>query len=75
MSVRKNLSDLLEQAKARVLAMSPEEYAAMTQAQRESWVRGMTARCEHGWIDFEQCPDCRNHAIAVQETSNGANHD
>lgn len=27
--------------------------------QRKSWVRGMTARCEHGVIDFEQCPDCR----------------
>lgn len=28
-------------------------------AQRQSWVRGMTARCEHGEVDFEQCPKCR----------------
>lgn len=27
-------------------------------AQRQSWVRGMTARCEHGEVDFEQCPRC-----------------
>lgn len=35
--------------------MTPEEI----EAQRQSWVRGMTARCEHGELDFEQCPDCR----------------
>ena len=27
--------------------------------QRESFVRGMMARCEHGVLDFEQCPKCR----------------
>lgn len=26
--------------------------------QRKSWVRGMTARCEHGAVDFETCPEC-----------------
>ncbi len=31
-------------------------------AQRESWVRGMSARCEHGWVDYEQCPQCRQQA-------------
>jgi hypothetical protein len=35
--------------------MTPEE----TEAQRRSWVRGMMARCEHGELDFEQCPKCR----------------
>ncbi len=38
--------------------MSPAEAAA----QRESWVRGMTARCEHNRVDFEQCPECREKA-------------
>lgn len=28
-------------------------------AQRQSFVRGMTTPCEHGVLDFEQCPDCR----------------
>ena len=32
---------------------------AEIEAQRASWVRGMTARCEHGELDFEQCPKCR----------------
>lgn len=32
---------------------------AEIEAQRASFVRGMTARCEHDEIDFEQCPDCR----------------
>lgn len=35
--------------------MTPAEI----EAQRQSWVRGMTARCEHGEVDFEQCPKCR----------------
>lgn len=44
---------LLEKAKNH--AMTPEEI----EAQRASFARGMTARCEHGWLDFEQCPKCR----------------
>lgn len=28
---------------------------AEIEAQRASWVRGMTARCEHVEVDFEQC--------------------
>lgn len=35
--------------------MTPDEI----EAQRQSWVRGMTAGCEHGELDFEQCPKCR----------------
>lgn len=34
------LAKLIEEANARVAAMSPEERAAMWQAQKESWVRG-----------------------------------
>ena len=39
--------------------MTPAE----VEAQRQSWVRGMTARCEHGELDFEQCPKCRGWAV------------
>ena len=35
--------------------MTPAE----VDAQRASFVRGMTARCEHVELDFEQCPRCR----------------
>lgn len=34
--------------------MTPAEI----EMQRQSWVRGMTTRCEHGELDFEQCPKC-----------------
>jgi hypothetical protein len=58
------LEELLERAKARVSAMTPEEYEAMIQAQRESFVRGMMTRCEHGLLDFEQCGECRDNPIS-----------
>ena len=48
-----DLAELLRRARER--RMTPEEI----EEQRQSWVRGMTARCEHGVVDFEQCPDCR----------------
>lgn len=35
------------------------DIAAEIDAQRQSWVRGMTARCEHDEVDFEQCAKCR----------------
>lgn len=47
------LAELLDVAT--IHQMTPAEI----DAQRQSWVRGMTARCEHGELDFEQCPDCR----------------
>ena len=50
------LENLLRKAAQR--KMTPEEY----EAQRQSWVRGMTQPCEHGVVDFEQCPDCRAQA-------------
>ena len=40
---------------AQIHQMTPEEI----EAQRQSWVRGMTTPCEHGELDFEQCPQCR----------------
>jgi hypothetical protein len=39
---------------------SPPMTAVEVQVQRKSWVRGMCTPCEHGVMDFEQCPDCRN---------------
>jgi Zn-finger nucleic acid-binding protein len=56
---RENLEKLLEEAKARVAALSPEEYQDMLEAQRRSFVRAMTTPCEHGVLDFETCPRCR----------------
>lgn len=47
------LREMLEVAQ--IHQMTPEEI----EAQRASWVRGMTARCEHGELDFEQCAECR----------------
>lgn len=47
------LDELMEAAS--VHQMTPAE----VEAQRQSWVRGMTARCEHGELDFEQCAQCR----------------
>lgn len=46
------LQEMLEVA--RIHQLTPAEI----EAQRRSWVRGMTARCEHGELDFEQCPEC-----------------
>lgn len=51
---------LADAARARFDAMSPEDQNKHRQAQRESWVRGMTTPCEHGELDFEQCPRCRD---------------
>lgn len=51
---RPTLDELLEASRSH--QMTPEEI----EAQRQSWVRGMTASCEHGELDFEQCAKCRN---------------
>lgn len=40
---------------AEVHQMTPKEI----EAQRQSFARGMSFRCEHGELDFEQCPKCR----------------
>jgi len=53
-----HLKKLLEQAKERVAAMSPEEYHDMMEEQKKSFVRAMTTPCEHGVLDFEDCPEC-----------------
>lgn len=57
--IRERLAEI-ERTRA---AMPPAERAELEgrerQAQRESWVRGMTTPCEHGVLDFEQCGECR----------------
>ena len=40
---------------AQIHQMTPAEI----EAQRQSFMRGMMARCEHGEFDFEQCQKCR----------------
>lgn len=50
-----SLDELLDVAQ--IHQMTPAEI----EAQRQSFVRGMMARCEHGELDFEQCGQCRLH--------------
>ena len=54
LETNKELSELLERVAG--YEMTPEEVIE----QRASFVRGMSARCEHGELDFEQCPKCRS---------------
>lgn len=54
-----DLKKVIEDAKARVAAMSREDREEMWSKQRDSFVRSMTTPCEHGELDFEQCAKCR----------------
>ena len=47
------LEEMLEAAQ--IHQMTPPEI----EAQRQSFARGMSARYEHGELDFEQCRECR----------------
>ena len=58
MPERPNLDKLVAEAQARYLAMTPEQQAAMWEAQRQSWLRSCEP-CEHGMRDWEQCEKCR----------------
>ena len=49
----------LERAREWVRTATPEQKAEMARKQRESFIRAMTTPCEHGVLDFEQCPECR----------------
>lgn len=60
-----SLDRMLKQAKRSVERMTLKERAAMLEKQRESFVRAMTTRCEHGELDFEQCQDCRGSDIGI----------
>jgi len=56
---RDDLEQLIADSKVAMEKMSPEEYIAMREAQKASFVRAMTTPCEHGVLDFETCPKCR----------------
>lgn len=56
------LNELLAKAGAAYDAMTPEQKAELHEAQKKSWVRAFTIPCEHGWLDFEDCPECRMKA-------------
>lgn len=56
------LDKLLAEAKQQVDRMTPKQREEMFARQRESFVRAMTTPCEHGELDFEQCPQCRDAA-------------
>ena len=53
------LDKLLEQAKYHMARMSPEDRRAMYEEQKLSLARAFSTPCEHGELDFEQCPKCR----------------
>ncbi len=57
------LDELLKRAKELFKKVTPEKRAAMMEEQKKSFVRGMMARCEHGVLDFEQCPKCRGTVV------------
>ena len=59
-----NLERLLREAAERVARMTPAEREAMHEDQRRSRLRafGPESACEHGELDFEQCPKCRGAA-------------
>jgi hypothetical protein len=44
---------------AKANRMTEDQKAKMREAQKQSFVRGMTTPCEHGVLDFEQCAECR----------------
>lgn len=55
-----DLKAAADAARKRLEALSPEEQQRHWDAQRASFVRGMSTPCEHGMLDFEDCEQCRN---------------
>lgn len=68
------IDDLVRQSVEAVKRMTPQEREAMLEAQRQSWVRAFTSKCEHGLLDWEQCPECRSSARLAPEPE-GKEHD
>ncbi len=66
----RGLSKAVDAALARYRAMTPEQQAAMWEAQRESWVRGMLP-CEHGDFDWETGPHCRAALSRMENRDEG----
>lgn len=48
----------VKEAQARFDALTPDKQRAHREAQAASYARSL-APCEHGVVDFEQCPECR----------------
>ena len=59
--------DEVERSRALKAASAHKMSPAEVEAQRQSWVRGMTTGCEHGVLDFEQCPECAHITITESE--------
>ena len=53
------LMALAKAAKARYDALPPADKLMHDALQRASFIRAFTTPCEHGELDFEQCPQCR----------------
>lgn len=53
------LDKLLEQAKQHMARMTPENRRKVYEEQKLSLARAFLTPCEHGVLDFEQCPYCR----------------
>lgn len=66
---RPTLDEMLTAAE--IHQMTPAEI----EAQRRSWVRGITARCKHGELDFEQCSQCRGDQWRGKQQMDGHTHD
>lgn len=60
-----NITGLVEKAVADYKALSPEQKTAHDKAQQDNFVRGITTPCEHGVLDFETCPECREDHIGA----------
>lgn len=60
---------LLQNAREQLARMTPKQREEMYARQRESFVRAMTARCEHGELDFEQCQECRRATENAEDRS------
>lgn len=52
------LDETLARAREWERTATPEQKAAMIEAQRQSWQRAF-APCEHGVVDWEECIACR----------------
>lgn len=60
------LARLIEESKARVAAMTPEQLAEMHHQQAQSYARSLQP-CPHGKRDFEECTACRHEALGIRK--------
>lgn len=65
-----SLSELIDQAREHVSNMTVAQLDEMLRLQALSYARSFTTKCEHGVLDFEQCPRCRE-LYSKKENENG----